>query len=124
MALSKILQLYSLFEGYEVTLTEPSWNYLHNPKKQNSCGFAGDICNCITKQISMTVFWCSTVFIARTKSSPKYFCFTARRTQLLFTFRSWICPIHLIQEKGKKTMQVSNTKLETSQQYCRYSNSD
>lgn len=45
-------------------------------------------------------------------------------TQLLFTFRSWFCPIHLVQGKGKKIMQVNNTKLETSQQYCRYSNSN
>lgn len=72
-----------LFEGYEVTLTEPTWNYLRNPKKQNSCDFSGDI-NCITKQISTTVFWCSAVFTAHTKSSPKYFCFKARRTYLAF----------------------------------------
>lgn len=69
-----------LFEGYEVT--EPTWNYLRNPKKQNSCDFSGDI-NCITKQISTTilVFGC---FHSTYQKLTKIFLFHSKKNLLSF----------------------------------------
>lgn len=52
-----------------------------NPMKWNSQGLihVGDTCNCFTKQISITLFWCSSDYIIHMKNWPKYFCFTEKR---------------------------------------------
>lgn len=62
------------------------WAKLKFPWKPNETSFVGPYRRdmCITKQISITMFWSSSDCVTHTKMWPQYFCFTAKRNWFIF----------------------------------------